>query len=157
MSAALRIERPSFRRVPHATMRPLLVLLLVIAPCFGHAQDTLPPVVEEHRLFGRPYYPNVQDSADFTQFWKDLRFAKGTWPSDTVANTYRLRWIVDEHGGSSSISRGDSGILHHEPGTPWDFFLSQPFQLADGRRGLQLAHEIPCGLICRTTWYYVED
>jgi hypothetical protein len=34
---------------------------------------------------------------------------------------------------------------------------SIPFRTADGRRVLVLTHEVPCGLICRTTWYYVEE
>ena len=32
-----------------------------------------------------------------------------------------------------------------------------PFRMPDGRRGVLIIHDEPCGLICRDTGYYVED
>lgn len=138
-------------------MRHLLAYFLVFIPCLGHAQETPEVIVAEHRFFGRHYYQCAQDSADFAQFLKDLRFVDGSMPTDTVATTYRLQWIMSEHGGMSIISRGDSSILQHEPKLSWGLFPSLPFRLTDGRRGVQVVHEIPCGLICRTANYYVEE
>lgn len=138
-------------------MRLLLAYLLAFVPCFGQAQGTPTSIAAEHHFLGRPYYENAQDSADFARFCMDLRFVEGTLLTDTVDTAYRLQWIVSEHGGSSSISRGDSSILQHEPTSSWGLFPSLSFQLADGRRGVQVFHEIPCGLICRSTLYYIED
>ena len=138
-------------------MRHLLAYLLAFVPCLGQAQGTPASIAAEHHFLGRLYYQNAQDSADFTRFRQDLRFVDGSAPTDTVDTTYRLQWIVSEHGGMSIINRGDSSILQHEPASSWGLFPSLSFQLADGRRGVQVFHEIPCGLICRSTLYYIED
>ena len=138
-------------------MRHLLAYLLLCAPCFGQAQDTIPPSPDMYRSFGPLLYQHAQDSADYATFLKDLRFTQGTSTADTVARTFRLRWIVSEHGGMSIISRGDSSIMQFEPNPFWGTTLGQPFQLADGRRGVQMVHETPCGLICRDTRFYIAD
>lgn len=135
----------------------LASFLFVLLPCFGHAQGTPTSIAAEHHFLGRSYYQNAQDSADFARFWKDLRFLDGSVPTDTADTTYHLQWIVSEHGGISSIGRGDSSILQHEPRSSWGLFPSLSFRLTDGRRGVQVVHEIPCGLICRSTLYYTED
>lgn len=137
-------------------MRYLIAYLQAFVPCFGQAQETPISVTAEHHFIGRSYFQNAQDSADFTRFWQDLRFVDGSVPTDTGTANYYLRWIVSEHGGISSISRGDSSIRLQEPDPPLALFPSLPFRLTDGRRGVQVFHEIPCGMICRNAWYYVE-
>ncbi len=138
-------------------MRHLLAYLLAFVPCLGQAQGTPTSIAAEHHFLGRSYYQNAQDSADFARFWKQQRFVHGSMLTDTVDTSYRLQWIVSEHGGISSITRGDSSILQYEPDSSWGLFPNLHFRLADGRRGVQVVHEIPCGLICRSTLYYIED
>ncbi len=68
-----------------------------------------------------------------------------------------MLWREDQHGGLWSVSRGDSSLWEARAYESLDLFLGVHFETADGRRGVLVVHETPCGLICRNARYYVED
>ncbi|MBK9760977.1 MAG: hypothetical protein IPO90_13640 [Flavobacteriales bacterium] len=137
------------------TLLPASLLLLV--PFIGHAQDTLPNVMADHAYFGPARYANATDSADFSHFRNGLRSVHPTGTKDTTKVQYRMVWREDQHGGLWSVSRGDSSVWQAREYESLDPFMGGPFVTADGRRGVLVVHEIPCGLICRNAWYYVEE
>lgn len=137
------------------TLLPASLLLLV--PYIGHAQDTLPNVMADHAYFGPARYANATDSADFSQFRNGLRTVQPTGTKDTTVVRYRMLWREDQHGGRWTVSRGDSSVWQARAYESLDPFMGVDFETADGRRGVLVVHETPCGLICRNAWYYVED
>lgn len=144
--------------VPHHMMRTLLLAaLLLLVPFVGHAQDTLPNFMADHAYSGPARFANATDSADFLQFRKGLRTVQPTNTKDTTLVRYRMLWREDQHGGMWSVSRGDGTVWQARDQGPLDLFMGGPFVTADGRRGVLVVHDIPCGLICRNSWYYVED
>ena len=84
--------------------------------------------------------------------------ADATLPTDTTTQ-YRMLWRENQHGGMTLLSRGDSSLIKAPVHRGFSVYseTSIPFSTADGRRVLVLTHEVPCGLICRTTWYSVEE
>jgi len=139
-------------------MRTLLpVALLLFVPLIGHAQDTLPNYLADHAYFGPASFESPQDSADFLHFRKGLRTVQPTNTKDTTKVQYRMVWREDQHGGLWSVSRGDSSVWQARGYESLDLFMGGPFVTAEGRRGVLVVHDIPCGLICRNTWYYVEE
>ncbi|MBL0045236.1 MAG: hypothetical protein IPP33_12845 [Flavobacteriales bacterium] len=137
------------------TLLPASLLLLM--PFIGHAQDTLPNYLADHAYFGPARYANATDSADFSHFRNGLRSVHSTGTKDTTKVQYRMVWREDQHGGLWSVSRGDSSVWQAREYESLDLFMGGPFVTADGRRGVLVVHERPCGLICRNAWYYVED
>jgi len=135
----------------------LLVALLLLVPVLGHAQDTLRNYMADHAYFGPASFASATDSADFSRFRNGLRTAHLTGTTDTAKVQYRLVWREDQHGGLWTVSRGDSSVWQRREFEALDLFMGGPFVTADGRRGMLVVHEIPCGLICRKAWYYVED
>lgn len=139
-------------------MRTLLpAALLLLVPFIGRAQNTLPSFMADDAYFGPAWFASATDSADFSQFRKGLRTVQPTGTKDTTQVPYRMRWREDQHGGLWSVSRGDSSVWQARETGSLDLFMGGPFVTADGRRGVLVVHDIPCGLICRNTWYYVED
>ena len=138
----------------HALL-PAAFLLLV--PFMGHAQDTLPNFMADHAYFGPAWFENSQDSADFVHFRKGLRTVQPTGTKDTTMVHYRMVWQENQHGGLWSVSRGDSSVWQARAYETLDLFMGGPFVTADGRRGVLVVHDTPCGLICRNAYYYVED
>ncbi len=139
-------------------MRTLfLASLLLLMPYIGHAQDTLPNVMADHAYFGPIWFANATDSADFSQFRNGLRTVQPTGTKDTTVVRYRMLWREDQHGGRWSVSRGDSSLWQARAYETLDLFMGGPFVTADGRRGVLVVHETPCGLICRNAYCYVED
>ena len=139
-------------------MRDLLpASLLLLVPYIGHAQDTLPNLMADHAYFGPIWYANATDSADFSQFRNGLRTVPPTGTKDTTQVRYRMVWREDQHGGLWSVSRGDSSVWQARAYASLDPFMGVHFETADGRRGVLVVHERPCGLICRNAYYYVEE
>lgn len=134
---------------------PAIILLLL--PYFAHAQDTLPHDMTDHLYFGPARYENVKDSAEFARFRKGLRTVAPTLSKDTTTIRYRMVWQEDQHGGMWMVSRGDGSLLKHSVNEANDWFMGQPFRTYDGRRGVVVVHDTPCGMICRSVWYYVEE
>jgi hypothetical protein len=102
---------------------------------------------------------DAADSAAFGQFMRGMQPGDPGGPEEGQASRYRLEWIVSEHGGLTVVARGDSSApALLDTNTligPMEFALS--FRTAEGKRGRMVVSDIPCGLICRTTWYYVEE
>lgn len=134
----------------------LTAILLLFLPCIGLAQDPLPPFMDDHLYFGSARYANAQDSADFMRFRSGLTMDTLARTTDTKVH-YRMLWQEDQHGGMWRVGRGDSSLWQVRAYESLDHFMGAPFVTADGRRGVLVVHEMPCGLICRTAWYYVED
>jgi hypothetical protein len=130
--------------------------IFLLLPLFAHAQDPLPVFQDDH-LFGAMYWASAADSVDFTAFRSALQLTDPSQDGDTTTVTYRLVWLIAEHGGVAAISRGDSSELRLAGRALLGFFESIPFRMPDGRRGFMVVHETPCGLICRDTMYYVEE
>ena len=137
------------------TLQPAAFLLLV--PFIGHAQDTLPNYLADHAYFGPASFETPQDSAAFLHFRKGLRNVHPTNTKDTTKVQYRMVWREDQHGGLWSVSRGDGTLWPAPEYDSLNFFAGQPFLTADGRRGVLVVQDIPCGLLCRNAWYYVEE
>ncbi|MBK8498052.1 MAG: hypothetical protein IPL52_04360 [Flavobacteriales bacterium] len=134
-----------------------LRLSSLLVPFIGHAQDTLPNFMVDHAYFGPASFRDPQDSADFLHFRKGLRTVQPTGTKDTTNVQYRMVWREDQHGGLWSVSRGDSSLWQARAYESLDLFMGGTFVTADGRRGVLVVHDIPCGLICRNARYYVED
>ena len=131
--------------------------LLVLVPFIGHAQDTLPNYLADHAYFRSASFETPQDSADFLRFRNGLRMVQPTSTKDTAMVRHRMVWREDQHGGQWSVSRGDSSVWQPHAYEALDLFMGGPFVTADGRRGMLVVHDTPCGLICRNAWYYVEE
>jgi hypothetical protein len=102
---------------------------------------------------------DTADSAAFGQFIRAMRPGDLGDPAQSSVSEYRLAWIVSEHGGLAAVTRGDgTAPAQHDRNM---LLIGQefvfPFRTADGKHGLSVVSDIPCGLICRTTWYYVEE
>jgi hypothetical protein len=136
-------------------MHPLLSILLLF-PLVAHTQEPARTFQNDH-LYHHTYWASAADSVDFTAFRSALRPTDPSQDGDTATVSYRLVWLMKEHGGIAAISRGDSSELRLAGRTLLGFFESIPFRLSDGRRGVTVVHDTPCGLICRDTMYYVED
>lgn len=137
------------------TLTNLIVLLLAFQT---RAQDTLPPPMSDHFYFGPVHFASVQDSADFVQFRKGLRWEEAAPTSDTTTIRYRMEWAENLHGGMAMITRGEGSLRLTVENRPLDWFGSRHhYRTADGRRGVLVVHDIPCGLVCRDSWYYVEE
>ena len=139
-------------------MRTLLpAALLLLVPFMGHAQDTLPNYLADHLYFGPAQYENATDSAAFWHFRNGLRTFDPTTTKDTTMVQYRMVWQVDQHGGLWSVSRRDGTVWQAPEYESLNFFVGQPYLTAEGRRGVLVVHDTPCGLICRNAWCYVEE
>lgn len=102
---------------------------------------------------------DAADSAAFGQFMRGMQPGHPVGPEEGQVSRYRLEWIVSEHGGLTAVTRGDGSVpALRDKNTligPMEFAL--PFRTAEGKRGRIVVSDTPCGLICRTTWYYVEE
>lgn len=132
-----------------------LILLFSLAFC-AKAQHW-PTTIQDDQLFGPTFWASAADSVDFTAFRSALQLTDPSQDGDTTTVTYRLVWLIAEHGGVAAISRGDSSEPRLTGRELLGFFENIPFRLPDGRRGFMVVHETPCGLICRDTMYYVEE
>lgn len=136
--------------------------VLFLLPLVAQAQEPHSTIANLPPYFGPAIFENPQDSADFTQFVNGLRRVDPTLPPDIATFQYRLVWRVVERGGITVASRGNGSVMRSaerlafDPHPPYTL-MSLPYRTADGRRILVLAHEVPCGLICRNTECYVEE
>ena len=131
------------------TLFPAALLLLV--PYNGRAQDTLPNLMADHAYFGPARFANATDSADFSHFRNGLRTVQPTGTKDTTQLQYRMVWREDQHGGLWTVSREDSSVWQAREYESLDLFMGGPFVTADGRCGVLVVHETPCGLIRRNS------
>ncbi len=153
-------EPSSWRGVPQRTMHTTLSsVLLLLLPCFVQAQDTLPDHMADHRFFGPRHFANATDSVEFTQFRSGLKMVDTTASKDTTTFHYRMVWSEGQHGGHWTVSRGDGSVIRTTLDIPPPFGdgMNLHFLTADGRRGMLIVHDIPCGMICRSARYYVEE
>jgi len=133
------------------------LLLLSIGAACGQAGSV--PTRPEEAFHGPAFFASVADSSDYVQFMSGMQRADlGTMVEGPVSG-YRLVWITSEHGGIFGATRGDGSAPASRERTMQlinrEFVL--PFRTAEGKRGLSVVSDIPCGLICRTVWYYVEE
>jgi hypothetical protein len=132
------------------------VLLLVDV---ARAQVSTIPAVRsvETVPYGMPV--DTLDSAGFAAFLNGLQWAELGDTAVGPVSGYRLAWTLSQHGGMSAVTRGDGSAPASRDRTMLlidrEFVL--PFRTAEGKRGLSVVADTPCGLICRTTWYYVEE
>ena len=138
-------------------MRTRLLAVLLLLGTIGRAQDTLPDIMDDHAYFGPIHFANSSDSADFMHFRRGLRMVQRSDAQDTMKVQYRMVWREDQHGGFGSVSRVDSSVWQPPEKVLLGLFMGGPFVTADGRRGMLVVHDTPCGLICRNAWYYVEE
>lgn len=138
------------------TTRPVLHLLFLL-PFFAQAQEPAPPPRNDHWFYGPAIFENTQDSAAFMQFRYGLA-ADANLPTDTTIR-YRMLWRENQHGGLTLFSRGDSSLIKAPEHGAFSVYseASIPFRTKDGRRVLVLTHDVPCGLICRSVCYYMEE
>jgi hypothetical protein len=102
-------------------------------------------------------FESAADSVDLTAFVKTIQRTDPSQDGDTTTVTYRLVWRKNERGGVAVVSRGDGSELRVAGRTLIGFFETHQFRMPDGRRGVLMIHDEPCGLICRDTMYYVEE
>ncbi len=134
----------------------LIASLSTLLPLCAHAQERTPEPRDEFP-FGRPYWASASDSADHSLFRQGLMWEGLTPSTDTTMTNYRQVWVESLHGGVTIIARGDGSVMPYRAEQVNNWFSVIRFRMADGRRGLTVSHETPCGLICRDTMYYVED
>ncbi len=113
--------------------------------------------MDGHSFFGPAHYENAKDSVEFTQFRTGMRSVDPTGTTNTTIARYRMLWQEDQHGGSWSVGRGDSTLLQPSTTAALALRFGLPFRTADGKSGVVVVHETPCGLVCRSAYYYVED
>ena len=140
-------------------MRSILPFSLLLLTNTAQAQDqpTIPD--PQHRYFGVPYFENRADSAEFMQFHAGLQWEESVTEMDTTSRTYKLVWRENQHGGLWMVSRGDGSVLVRSTRSVHIGPLHDEghFCTASGKHGFMIAWETPCGMICRTTSYYVEE
>ncbi len=132
-----------------------LILLLSLALC-AKAQDQ-PATYQNDHHFGRMIFESAADSVDFTAFRSALQLMDTSQFGDTIPVTYRLVWRKNERGGVAVVSRGDGSELRVAGRALIGYFENLPFRMPDGRQGVLIIHDEPCGLICRDTLYYMEE
>ncbi len=132
-------------------------LLLLANSAQAQDQPAFPD--PQHRYFGVPQFENPADSAEFMQFRAGLQWDETITASDTASTTYKLVWRENQHGGLWFVSRGDESTLVRSAGVKHigPMLGEGHFRTASGKRGILIAWETPCGLICRTASYYVEE
>jgi hypothetical protein len=139
-------------------MRSLqILLLLAIGPSSAQGQNTVPTTAIQLPYSSAEGFASALDSADYSHFRQGLTWEGPISGTDTTTTQYRQVWVEDLHGGVSMIARGDGSLMTYRANNVIGWLEVIPFRLADGRRGLAFAHETPCGLICRTTTFYVEE
>ncbi|MEZ4755717.1 MAG: hypothetical protein R2817_02695 [Flavobacteriales bacterium] len=139
----------------HTTSCAMLLLSITAAYCQAGAVPTRPA----EAFHGPVVFASAADSADYVQFMSGMQRADLGTPVEDPVSGYRLVWITSERGGLTAVTRGDgSAPALRETSSrvgPLEFAL--PFRTGDGKHGLTIVSDIPCGLICRTTWYYVQE
>jgi hypothetical protein len=142
-----------------ATLRTFICLLAFFLATSAGAQEPSFPGGELAVSRKHGAIVDASDSAAFGQFIRGMRPGDLGDTAQGNVSGYRLVWVVSEHGGMAAVTRGDgSAPAQHDRNT---LLISQefvfPFRTAEDKHGLCVVSDIPCGLICRTTWYYVEE
>ncbi|MFN6116691.1 MAG: hypothetical protein ACK46G_00735 [Flavobacteriales bacterium] len=140
-----------FRTIPGLLAFALATNASAQEPTHPSGQFAVPHIHDAH--------VDAADSAAFGQFVRSMRPIDPDEATKNNVSGYRLAWILSEHGGIAVLTRGDSSApAQHERNVlqgGQEFVL--PFRTAGGKHGLCIVSDIPCGLICRTTWYFVEE
>jgi|688.fasta_scaffold43703_7 hypothetical protein len=135
-------------------------LLLLMHVCQVSAREPSSSFLpDQPPLFGPCFFESPEDSVRFTRFFEGLVFHEGATRSDTTSLVLRLNWRESQHGGLCIVSRGDGSTLLQQSASRHDDPMHNAtyFRTTAGKRGVVIAWEIPCGLICRTANYYVEE
>lgn len=132
---------------------PCLLLLLALA---GHAQDPFAPILDGHDHFGPRLYASPKDSVDHAHFRAGLMLVDTTGTEPSLLPAYRSLWRESQHGSLWTLSRGDGRAMAVQVLQPlWEHVLH--FRTSDGKRGIMILRDTPCGMICRSVDYYVEE
>ncbi len=140
-------------------MTHLAIITLLILANTAQAQGKPNFPDPQQAYFGVPIFENPADSAEFMEFHSGLQWDSVVTALDTSRTTYKLVWRDNQHGGFWMVSRGDGSTLVRSTGTMCigPMHYEGHFRTASGKRGIMIAWETPCGLICRTASYYVEE
>ncbi len=137
--------------------KTLITLIVLLLAFHTSAQNTIPPSTLHAPYISPDGFASTLDSVDYSHFRQGLRWEQPVPGTDTTTTHYRQVWIENLHGGFAMIARGDGSLMPYRADQVIEWFEVIPFRMADGRRGLAVAHETPCGLICRDTRYYLEE
>lgn len=133
------------------------LLLLSISAAYGQAGSV--PTRPAQAFHGPTVFTSPADSADYVKFMSGMQRADLGTPVEGPVSGYRLVWTTSEHGGLFAATRGDGSApaLREKDHLSGAREFALPFRTAEGKRGLSVVSDMPCGLICRTVWYYVEE
>lgn len=136
---------------------PVVILATILSNTTAAQEHTSP--VQQHSYFGLPIFENSADSAEFMQFQAGLLWDETVTAMDSTSISYKLVWRENQHGGLRVVSRGDGSTL-----APSSTYMrvgpihgEGHFRTSTGKRGMVISWETPCGMICRTANYYVEE
>lgn len=133
--------------------------LLLLSVGVVYSQERSVPVGLARPTHRPVAFANPADSMDYVHFMNGLQHMDlGTSVEGSVSG-YRLVWITSEHGGMivASCGNGSAPALREKDLLSGAQEFALPFRTSEGKRGLSVVSDIPCGLICRTVWYYVEE
>lgn len=144
------------------TLLPFLMMLLhaLQAQEISPSSDTgLQAKLNEYTQFDRTWFPEPKDSAEFFHFRNGLKMTAPSSATDTTTIHYRMVWREVLRGGFGTVTRGDGQALEHRARAAILLYdqTTYLFTTADGRRGVVMIFEEPCGLVCRSVLYYVEE
>lgn len=137
--------------------KTLITLMVLFLACRTSAQNTVSSTAIQLPYISADGFASPLDIADYSHFRQGLTWVGPVSSTDTTTTHYRQVWVEGMHGGLTMISRGDGSLTLYRADKGMDWFEVIPFRTAEGHRGLMVVHEVPCGLICRTTKYYVEE
>jgi hypothetical protein len=138
----------------------IALILLHLNPMASGQDGSGPVPFPRDRALSYFHYAEPSDSADFLQFIQSLRAEAGPTHTAGTPKRYRQVWLVSEHGGFATVSRGDGQVitLEEEQSTVGIFdTLFLHMRTTDGRTCVAVFWERPCAMICRTTTYYLEQ
>lgn len=136
---------------------PVVILATNLSNTSTAQEHTSP--VQQHSYFGLPIFENSADSAEFMQFQAGLQWNETVTSMDSTSISYKLAWRENQHGGLWVVSRGDGSTLARSSTRTrrGPFQGEAHFRTVNGKRGIMVEWETPCGLICRTASYHVEE
>lgn len=134
-----------------------LLFLLGFRTSQAHDPPTFPD--PQHGFFGLPVFESPADSAEFMRFRAGLQWEETVTAMDSTSTSCKLVWREDQHGGLWVVSRGDGSTWPRSSGTKriGPRHDEAHFRTVGGKHGIVITWETPCGLICRTASYYVEE
>lgn len=136
------------------TLLPILLVSYAL-----QAQDTLQARLNEYAHSDLVWFPEPQDRAEFVAFRSGLKMADPQATTNTTTIRYHQAWSEELRGGLVTVKRGNGNTLEYRAMAAISLLdkMFYPFTSSDGRRGVVMIVEEPCGLVCRSMWYYVEE